>query len=203
MLLDAGIQPNSNCASRAIGYRQAGEALQRWHADPESITEQSVVSGGLLCCSQPSCAATVGAVHAAVFMPQAACATAEACCSEARQEPAPCDGRRASASRLAIHLRSRLSIHLHSFGTLVLPQIQAVQAVQAASRQLCHKQMTWFRDEEMFRSAVAGILFHRIVGACGVLWSIGVGGAECVCAGQQCLTAEACAMQTHIRMLAR
>lgn len=33
------------------------------------------------------------------------------------------------------------------------PQIQAVQAVQAASRQLCHKQMTWFRDEEMFRRA--------------------------------------------------
>ncbi|KAI7839677.1 hypothetical protein COHA_006486 [Chlorella ohadii] len=71
VLLDAGIQPNSNCASRAIGYRQAGEALQRWHADPDSVTEQSV--------------------------------------------------------------------------------IQAVQAVQAASRQLCHKQMTWFRDEEMFR----------------------------------------------------
>ncbi|PRW59253.1 tRNA dimethylallyltransferase 9 [Chlorella sorokiniana] len=71
VLLDAGIAPNSNCASRAIGYRQAGEALQRWHADPESLTEQSV--------------------------------------------------------------------------------IQAVQAVQAASRQLCHKQMTWFRDEELFR----------------------------------------------------
>ena len=46
VLLDAGIAPNSNCASRAIGYRQAGEALQRWHADPESLTEQSVVRAG-------------------------------------------------------------------------------------------------------------------------------------------------------------
>ena len=27
--------------------------------------------------------------------------------------------------------------------------------VQAASRHLCHKQMTWFRDEEMFRWVLA------------------------------------------------
>lgn len=32
MLLDAGIPPNSNCASRAIGYRQAMEFLQRCRA---------------------------------------------------------------------------------------------------------------------------------------------------------------------------
>ena len=45
VLLDAGIAPNSNCASRGIGYRQGGEALLRWHADPASLTEQSIVSG--------------------------------------------------------------------------------------------------------------------------------------------------------------
>lgn len=45
VLLDAGIAPNSNCASRAIGYRQAAEALQRWHADPASLTQQSMVGG--------------------------------------------------------------------------------------------------------------------------------------------------------------
>ncbi|KAL4434476.1 hypothetical protein ABPG75_000917 [Micractinium tetrahymenae] len=78
MLLDSGIQPNSNCGSRAIGYRQGLEFLQRCHADPAGITEQAV--------------------------------------------------------------------------------IELVKQVQAASRKLCHRQMTWFRDEEMFRwiDATAG-----------------------------------------------
>lgn len=82
-------------------------------------------------------------------------------------------------------------------GILFLPQIQSVQAVQAASRQLCHKQMTWFRDEEMFRSAVAGILFHRIVGACGVLWTIGMRGAECVCWAAMPYSRGLCHADTH------
>lgn len=78
MLLDAGLQPNSNCGSRAIGYRQGLEFLQRCHADPAGVTEQAV--------------------------------------------------------------------------------IELVKQVQAASRKLCHRQMTWFRDEEMFRwiDATAG-----------------------------------------------
>lgn len=33
------------------------------------------------------------------------------------------------------------------------PQIELVKQIQAASRKLCHRQMTWFRDEEMFRRA--------------------------------------------------
>ncbi|KAL4419077.1 hypothetical protein ABPG77_002218 [Micractinium sp. CCAP 211/92] len=78
MLLNGGMQPNTNCGSRAIGYRQGLEFLQRCHADPGSITEQAV--------------------------------------------------------------------------------IELVKQIQAASRKLCHRQMTWFRDEEMFRwiDATAG-----------------------------------------------
>lgn len=47
MLLDGGMQPNTNCGSRAIGYRQGLEFLQRCHADPGSITEQAVVSAAV------------------------------------------------------------------------------------------------------------------------------------------------------------
>lgn len=46
MLLDGGILPNSNCGSRAIGYRQGLEFLQRCRADPGSLDEQAVVSAG-------------------------------------------------------------------------------------------------------------------------------------------------------------
>ncbi len=118
MLLDAGIQPNSNCASRAIGYRQAGEALQRWHADPDSVTEQSVVIRVQL---------------------QSRCGFCMACCS---------GGMLLRLSYYALTAANVLVLLPNSHLPL---QIQAVQAVQAASRQLCHKQMTWFRDEEMFR----------------------------------------------------
>lgn len=78
MLLDAGIEPNTNCGSRAIGYRQALEFLQRCHAEPGALGEPAV--------------------------------------------------------------------------------IELVKSIQAASRKLCHRQMTWFRDEEMFRwiDATAG-----------------------------------------------
>jgi hypothetical protein len=44
LLLDAGVAPNSNSASRAIGYRQALTFLQRCHDDPKAATEGSVVS---------------------------------------------------------------------------------------------------------------------------------------------------------------
>lgn len=52
MLLDAGLQPNSNCGSRAIGYRQGLEFLQRCHADPAGVTEQAVVSAHSWSCAR-------------------------------------------------------------------------------------------------------------------------------------------------------
>lgn len=42
-MLDQGIQPNSNCASRGIGYRQALSALQHWHAHPRDIQPSQLV----------------------------------------------------------------------------------------------------------------------------------------------------------------
>ena len=43
MLLDAGIEPDSCSAARAIGYRQALAQLHRWRDDPDTITADSVV----------------------------------------------------------------------------------------------------------------------------------------------------------------
>ena len=83
MLLDAGITANTNCGSRAIGYRQALDALAAWHADPGALSEGAVL--GL------------------------------------------------------------------------------VQAIQAASRQLCHRQMTWFRDEAMFRYSLGKVGQARVL----------------------------------------
>ena len=42
-MLDQGIKVDSNCASRAIGYRQALLALEHWHAHPEDITAAQLV----------------------------------------------------------------------------------------------------------------------------------------------------------------
>ncbi|EFN51365.1 hypothetical protein CHLNCDRAFT_55198 [Chlorella variabilis] len=79
LLLEAGVAPSSNCASRAIGYRQALDFLRRCHDDPQAHATEAGV-------------------------------------------------------------------------------IQLVKAIQTASRQLCHRQMSWFRDEGMFRwvDATAG-----------------------------------------------
>ena len=53
LLLEAGVAPSSNCASRAIGYRQALDFLHRCHDDPQAhATEAGVVGGAcrvLLC----------------------------------------------------------------------------------------------------------------------------------------------------------
>lgn len=45
MLLEAGVVPNSNCATRAIGYRQGLDFLLRCAADPAASSEAGVVSG--------------------------------------------------------------------------------------------------------------------------------------------------------------
>ncbi len=42
-LLEGGLQPNSNSATRAIGYRQGLESLLQWQADPASLTPSSMV----------------------------------------------------------------------------------------------------------------------------------------------------------------
>lgn len=42
-MLDQGIRPDSACAGRAIGYRQALLALQHWHAHPEEATSAQLV----------------------------------------------------------------------------------------------------------------------------------------------------------------
>lgn len=42
-LLDQGVQPDSNCASRGIGYRQALAAMQHWHAHPEDLQPPQLV----------------------------------------------------------------------------------------------------------------------------------------------------------------
>lgn len=46
MLLDAGLEPNTNCATRAIGYRQALEFLVAAHA--EWHQEGQALPGGVL-----------------------------------------------------------------------------------------------------------------------------------------------------------
>lgn len=43
-MLDQGITADTNCASRAIGYRQALLALQHWQAHPADATPQQLVS---------------------------------------------------------------------------------------------------------------------------------------------------------------
>lgn len=42
-MLDQGIQPDSNCASRGIGYRQALAALQHWRAHPGDLQPSQLV----------------------------------------------------------------------------------------------------------------------------------------------------------------
>lgn len=42
-MLDQGIKPDSNCASRGIGYRQALAALQHWHAHPDDVQASQLV----------------------------------------------------------------------------------------------------------------------------------------------------------------
>lgn len=107
MLLDAGITANTNCGSRAIGYRQALDALAAWHADPGALSEGAVL--GL------------------------------------------------------------------------------VQAIQAASRQLCHRQMTWFRDEAMFRCGGGLVGKH---GCCCKVSAVG-GGPAGTTVGLRCRAANA------------
>ncbi len=46
-LLRRGFSPDSNSATRAIGYRQGMEALLRWRAHPPSLTLPSTVRGRL------------------------------------------------------------------------------------------------------------------------------------------------------------
>ena len=46
-LLGQGFSPDSNNATRAIGYRQGMEALLRWRAHPSSLTLPSIVSSRL------------------------------------------------------------------------------------------------------------------------------------------------------------
>lgn len=99
MLLDLGLHPNTNCASRAIGYRQALEYLQACHAQQQAATAsgdggaqgQALVQGGQQALSE-----------------------------------------------------ERL--------------VQLVRDIQAASRKLCHRQMVWFRDDQLFKwvDATAG-----------------------------------------------
>jgi hypothetical protein len=54
-------------------------------------------------------------------------------------------------------------------------QIGLVKAIQSASRQLCHRQMSWFRDEEMFRRD-AHVLLGAVLG----------GSARCMLATTGC-----------------
>ena len=50
-MLDEGMKPDSNCASRGIGYRQAMAALHHWHTHPDDATPVQLVSSLLcLCC---------------------------------------------------------------------------------------------------------------------------------------------------------
>ncbi|KAK9829894.1 hypothetical protein WJX72_008519 [[Myrmecia] bisecta] len=42
-LLDSGIGPDQNTASRAIGYRQALQFLKRCHQQPDALTDESLV----------------------------------------------------------------------------------------------------------------------------------------------------------------
>lgn len=53
-LLNQGFEPDSNSATRAIGYRQGMEALQQWRRDPASLTPASMVTPRLLNCT-PRC----------------------------------------------------------------------------------------------------------------------------------------------------
>ena len=48
-MLDQGIQPDSNCASRGIGYRQALAALQHWHAHPDDLQPSQLVPHSTPC----------------------------------------------------------------------------------------------------------------------------------------------------------
>ena len=43
MLLRQDLTPGQTCATRAIGYRQAMEALQHWQADPPTATPAALV----------------------------------------------------------------------------------------------------------------------------------------------------------------
>lgn len=42
-MLQQGIQADTNCASRGIGYRQALLALQQWQMQPDGATAQKLV----------------------------------------------------------------------------------------------------------------------------------------------------------------
>lgn len=75
-MLDQGIQPDSNCASRGIGYRQALAALQHWRAHPGDLQPSQLVLTldfswhyGLLSISTLSCSAC----NFLAMLPQCAC----------------------------------------------------------------------------------------------------------------------------------
>lgn len=48
MLLGSGLAPDSNCATRAIGYRQAMVFLQSCLERPEPVTEGDLVSHSMV-----------------------------------------------------------------------------------------------------------------------------------------------------------
>ena len=74
-------------------------------------------------------------------------------------------------------------------------QIDMVKGIQAASRKLCHKQMSWFRDEEMFRGVGGwvGGAGGRAGGRVDAVWvgcgapnsASGCSGRGTHCSGQQ------------------
>lgn len=49
LLLRQGLTPGQTCATRAIGYRQAMEALQHWQADPPTATPAALVRRDTSC----------------------------------------------------------------------------------------------------------------------------------------------------------
>ena len=159
------MQPNTTCGSRAIGYRQALELLQRCHADPSggSLTPQAVVSTGaaLSSSAQPSTACLCSRGHAPLCQPLL---------------PA--------LPTTFLHLLLQ-----HHLPCPALPclQIDLVKSIQAASRKLCHKQMSWFRDEEMFRWVLVGLNGGCAVGVDGIAgWDASRSAGRCSRSGLRC-----------------
>lgn len=132
-LLGAGLAPNGGCVGRAIGYRQAMAFLQRSRAELEAAGQQK---GQRQQHGSPE-AGVSAAVGSSVEQQQQV------------QKAGNEWGRQSKRHKGACGASSGPKVVPSSLSEAGIAAL--AKEVAAASRQLCTRQMTWFRDDELFR----------------------------------------------------
>lgn len=124
-LLEQGVAPNSNCATKAIGYRQAIDAILSLARDPDVVLEDVARPASLPPAPAPP-------------SPRSAAAKEASSATSSQPEPAKKKQKVKKPPPPPRH-------------PLAPAALEAVTGVQTASRRFCHRQTSWFRGDANFR----------------------------------------------------